>query len=304
MTQTPLKKKTTGLGRGLSALLEDADEVQGNISPNNSDKPLGSISLIPIASIEANPFQPRTEFDIKALEELAASVAIHGVIQPITVRKMGYDKYQIISGERRTRAALMSGLTQIPAYVRTANDQGMLEMALIENIQRSDLNAIEIAMSYQRLLEECSLKQEELGERVGKDRTTVTNYLRLLKLPEEIQLGIKQGVISMGHARAMINMEDESAQMAMFREIIDNKLSVRAVESLVKEKKSAPDSTEKATYINGTDWDPEIDRITEEFHKKLRAAVHLKNGVKGKGKIVISYKNRDDLQRILSLIGE
>lgn len=304
MTQTPLKKKTTGLGRGLSALLEDADEVQGNISPNNSDKPLGSISLIPIASIEANPFQPRTEFDIKALEELAASVAIHGVIQPITVRKMGYDKYQIISGERRTRAALMSGLTQIPAYVRTANDQGMLEMALIENIQRSDLNAIEIAMSYQRLLEECSLKQEELGERVGKDRTTVTNYLRLLKLPEEIQLGIKQGIISMGHARAMINMEDESAQMAMFREIIENKLSVRAVESLVKEKKSAPDSTEKATYINGTDWDPEIDRITEEFHKKLRAAVHLKNGVKGKGKIVISYKNRDDLQRILSLIGE
>lgn len=304
MTQTPLKKKTTGLGRGLSALLEDADEVQGNISPNNSDKPLGSISLIPIASIEANPFQPRTEFDIKALEELAASVAIHGVIQPITVRKMGYDKYQIISGERRTRAALMSGLTQIPAYVRTANDQGMLEMALIENIQRSDLNAIEIAMSYQRLLEECSLKQEELGERVGKDRTTVTNYLRLLKLPEEIQLGIKQGIISMGHARAMINMEDESAQMAMFREIIENKLSVRAVESLVKEKKSAPDSTEKSTYINGTDWDPEIDRITEEFHRKLRAAVHLKNGVKGKGKIVISYKNRDDLQRILSLIGE
>ena len=304
MTQTPLKKKTTGLGRGLSALLEDADEVQGNISPNNSDKPLGSISLIPIASIEANPFQPRTEFDIKALEELAASVAIHGVIQPITVRKMGYDKYQIISGERRTRAAVMSGLTQIPAYVRTANDQGMLEMALIENIQRSDLNAIEIAMSYQRLLEECSLKQEELGERVGKDRTTVTNYLRLLKLPEEIQLGIKQGIISMGHARAMINMEDESAQMAMFREIIENKLSVRAVESLVKEKKSAPDTSEKSTYINGTDWDPEIDRITEEFHRKLRAAVHLKNGVKGKGKIVISYKNRDDLQRILSLIGE
>ncbi len=304
MTQTPLKKKTGGLGRGLSALLEDADEVQSSATPSNNEKPLGSISLIPIAAIEANPFQPRTEFDIKALEELAASVAIHGVIQPITVRKMGYDKYQIISGERRTRAALMSGLTQIPAYVRTANDQGMLEMALIENIQRSDLNAIEIAMSYQRLLEECSLKQEELGERVGKDRTTVTNYLRLLKLPEEIQLGIKQGIISMGHARAMINMEDESAQMAMFREIIENKLSVRAVESLVKEKKSAPDSSEKSTYINGTDWDPEIDRITEEFHRKLRAAVHLKNGVKGKGKIVISYKNRDDLQRILSLIGE
>ncbi len=304
MTQTPLKKKTTGLGRGLSALLEDADEVQGSVNPNSSDKPLGSISLIPIAAIEANPFQPRTEFDIKALEELAASVAIHGVIQPITVRKMGYDKYQIISGERRTRAALMSGLTQIPAYVRTANDQGMLEMALIENIQRSDLNAIEIAMSYQRLLEECSLKQEELGDRVGKDRTTVTNYLRLLKLPEEIQMGIKQGVISMGHARAMINMDNESLQMAMFREIVENKLSVRAVESLVKEKKSAPDSTEKSTYINGTDWDPEIDRITEEFHRKLRAAVHLKNGVKGKGKIVISYKNRDDLQRILSLIGD
>ncbi len=293
------KKKSVGLGRGLSALLENADADQNQ---TNQEKALGSISLIPISAIEANPFQPRTDFDINALAELAMSIELHGVIQPITVRKMGYDKYQLISGERRTRAALQNGLTQIPAYIRTANDQGMLEMALIENIQRSDLNAIEIALSYQRLLEECSLKQEELGERVGKDRSTVNNYLRLLKLPEEIQAGIKQGKITMGHARAMINMEDPAMQQALFREIIENKLNVREVEAIVKEKK-LPGKSEYLP-LAGTDWDPEIDRITAAFHEKLRASVHLKNGQKGKGKIVISYKNREDLERILNLIND
>jgi ParB family chromosome partitioning protein len=215
---------------------------------------------------------------------------------------MGGDNYQIISGERRTRAAMMSGLTQIPAYIRTANDQGMLEMALIENIQRSELNAIEIALSYQRLIEECSLKQEELGERVGKERSTVTNYLRLLKLPDEIQIGIKEGKISMGHARAMINLPTEEHQMALYRDIIENKMSVRDVESAVKEKKQNPEKD--FGLITGTDWDPEIDRITEELHRRLKSAVHLKNGSKGKGKIVISYKNREDLERILELIHE
>jgi ParB family chromosome partitioning protein len=299
MTQTPLKKKPAGLGRGLSALLESAD------SDNNTGSnaiTLGSIAMIPISNIEANPFQPRTDFEPQALEELASSIGIHGVIQPITVRKMGGDNYQIISGERRTRAAMMSGLTQIPAYIRTANDQGMLEMALIENIQRSELNAIEIALSYQRLIEECSLKQEELGERVGKERSTVTNYLRLLKLPDEIQIGIKEGKISMGHARAMINLPTEEHQMALYRDIIENKMSVRDVESAVKEKKQNPEKD--FGLITGTDWDPEIDRITEEFHRRLKSAVHLKNGSKGKGKIVISYKNREDLERILDLIHE
>lgn len=288
------------MGRGLSALLNDAAEVN---STNNIDNiNAGSVAMIPVSSIEANPFQPRTDFEPRALEELASSISVHGLIQPVTVRKMGFNNYQLISGERRTRAAMMAGLTQIPAYVRTANDQGMLEMSLIENIQRSELNAIEIALSYQRLMEECELKQDELGERVGKERSTVTNYLRLLKLPEEIQLGIKQGHIGMGHARAMISMEDPNAQMQLFQEIIANNMSVRDVETLVKETKKNPSSTPTYSSVSGTDWDPEIDRISESFSEQLKAAVHLKNGIKGKGKIIISYKNREDLERILSLI--
>jgi ParB family chromosome partitioning protein len=293
---TQVIKRKTGLGRGLSALLENADQDKNGTQESN---PLGSVSLVSLSDIEANPFQPRTEFDEIALEELCQSIQVHGVIQPITVRKMGYDKYQLISGERRTRASLKAGLTQIPAFVRTANDQDMLEMALIENIQRSDLNAIDVAMSYKRLIEECSLNQDELGERVGKDRTTVNNYLRLLRLPEEIQLGIKQAKVSMGHARAMINMDSLQDQLELYQEIIENNLSVRDVEGLVKAKKSGPTDS---FAINGTDWDPEIDRITEAFYKKLNAAVHLKSGSKGKGKIIISYKNKEDLERILNLI--
>ncbi len=293
---TQVIKRKTGLGRGLSALLENADQDNNGIQESN---PLGSVSLVSLSDIEANPFQPRTEFDEIALEELCQSIQVHGVIQPITVRKMGYDKYQLISGERRTRASLKAGLTQIPAFVRTANDQDMLEMALIENIQRSDLNAIDVAMSYKRLIEECSLNQDELGERVGKDRTTVNNYLRLLRLPEEIQLGIKQAKVSMGHARAMINMDNLNDQLDLYQQIIENNLSVRDVEGLVKAKKSGPTDS---FAINGTDWDPEIDRITEAFYKKLNAAVHLKSGSKGKGKIIISYKNKEDLERILNLI--
>ena len=299
MTKPPVKKKSPAMGRGLSALLDDASEV---LNKNNDDIGAGSVAMIPVSAIEANPFQPRTDFEPRALEELASSISLHGLIQPVTVRKMSFNNYQLISGERRTRAAMMAGLSQIPAYVRTANDQGMLEMALIENIQRSELNAIEIALSYQRLMEECDLKQEELGERVGKERSTVTNYLRLLKLPEEIQLGIKQGQIGMGHARAMISMEDPEAQMRLFQEIIENKMSVRDVETLVKETKKDPSNAPSYSSVSGTDWDPEIDRISEPSSEKLKAAVHLKNGVKGKGKIIISYKNREDLERILDLI--
>lgn len=299
MTKPPVKKKSPALGRGLSALLDDASELT---TRNKEEISAGSVAMIPVTAIEANPFQPRTDFEPRALEELASSISLHGLIQPVTVRKMGFDNYQLISGERRTRAAMMAGLSQIPAYVRTANDQGMLEMALIENIQRSELNAIEIALSYQRLMEECDLKQEELGERVGKERSTVTNYLRLLKLPEEIQLGIKQGQIGMGHARAMISMEDPESQMRLFQEIIENKMSVRDVESLVKETKKDSGQLPSYSSITGTDWDPEIDRISEAFSERLKAAVHLKNGIKGKGKIIISYKNREDLERILDLI--
>ncbi|MFN5251772.1 MAG: ParB/RepB/Spo0J family partition protein [Bacteroidia bacterium] len=290
----PVKKKS-GLGRGLSALLENADTDV----TSRELRPLGSISQIPLNEVEANPFQPRTDFKQEELEELASSIKVHGVIQPITVRKMGYDKYQLISGERRTRAAILAGLTKIPAYVRIANDQDMLEMALIENIQRSDLNAIEVAMSYKRLQDECNLKLEELGDRVGKDRTTVNNYLRLLKLPDEIQVGIREGKISMGHARAMISMDDMAEQIELFHHILEDNLSVRMVETLVKEKKNGS----KADFaITGTDWDPEIDKIRETFADKLKAAVHLKHGGKGKGKVIISYKSMQDLERILGLI--
>lgn len=302
------KKKNPALGRGLSALLGDSVETETALGSLGTS--VDGISLIPINAIEANPFQPRSNFRPEELEELAASIGIHGVIQPITVRKMGRNNYQLISGERRTRAAMMSGLTQIPAYVRTANDQGMLEMALIENIQRSDLNAIEIALSYQRLLEECDLKPEELGERVGKNRSTVTNYLRLLKLPDTIQLGIIQGEISMGHARAIINAGSEEQQVEIFNQVIENNLSVRDVEALVKNNKiSSTNGTSanpsKGAYTpGGTTWDPEIDRITEEFHRRLKAPVHLKTGKKGGGTVVISYKSVEDLQRILNLLNE
>lgn len=291
----PVKKKV-GLGRGLSALLENADT---DITSRES-RPVGAVAQIPLDQLEANPFQPRLDFDPVELEELASSIKVHGVIQPITVRKMGYDKYQLISGERRTRASILAGLEKIPAYIRVANDQDMLEMALIENIQRSDLNAIEVAMSYRRLLEECSLKHDELGDRVGKDRSTVNNYLRLLRLPDEIQAGIKTGKISMGHARAMINMDDVADQLELFHQIMEENLSVRAVESLVKDKKNG---TKSAISKLGTDWDPEIDKITEQFHNKLKTPVHLKNSPTGKGKIIISYKNRDELERILKMMG-
>ena len=291
-------KKKAGLGRGLGALLENANT---DITTSLGNATAGNVAMIPISSIEANPWQPRSEFEQNALNELADSIKIHGVIQPITVRKMGYDRYQLISGERRTRASLLGGLTEIPAFIRVANDQDMLEMALIENIQRSDLNAIDVALSYKRLLEECNLKQEELGERVGKDRTTVNNYLRLLKLPEPIQRGIQLGKVSMGHARAMINMDDAVAQMELYEQIIREELSVRDVESLVKAKKNGETV---GMSVNGTDWDPEIDRITAAFYEKLRAAVHLKTSGKGKGKIIISYKSKEDLERILGLISQ
>ena len=293
MSATP--KKKGGLGRGLSALLENADT---DIT-SKEVRPAGGISQIPISQIEANPFQPRTEFEAVALEELASSIRVHGVIQPITVRKLGYDKYQLISGERRTRASILAGLERIPAFIRLANDQDMLEMALIENIQRSDLNAIEVAMSYRRLLDECNLKQEELGDRVGKERSTVNNYLRLLRLPDDIQAGIKTGKISMGHARAMINMDDMADQLELYQQILEENLNVRDVEALVKDRKAG---NRGGVRTLGTDWDPEIDKITDRLHKARKASVHLKNNHSGKGKIIISYKNREDLERILTLV--
>lgn len=287
--------KRNALGRGLSALLEDA---KTDITATNAI-PINSINEILISQIQGNPFQPRTEFDESALKELAESILTHGVIQPITVRKMGYDAYQIISGERRTRASLLAGLTKIPAFVRVANDQEMLEMALIENIQREELNAMEIAFSYKRLLEECSLTQEELADRVAKNKTTVINYLRLLKLPANIQLALKENKISMGHARAIINVNDETKQQLLFEQMLANELSVRDVESLVR---STNNSEKKVTSIKKSKLEEYLE-YQQLLTKKFNSKVAIKADEKGRGAIKISFKSQAELQRILDLLG-
>lgn len=226
-------KKRNALGRGLGALLQDSESVNNdNIT---SLQTLNTMSEIDIRAIEVNPFQPRSYFDTDALNELAESIRVQGIIQPITVRQLSRDQYQLISGERRLQASKIAGLRTIPAYVRTANDQQMLELALIENIQRENLNSIEIALSYQRLISECNLKQDELGERVGKNRTTVNNYIRLLKLPPEIQVALRDNKISMGHARAIINIEHVDTKLSIFRKIMEEDLSVRKVEEIVRD---------------------------------------------------------------------
>ena len=290
--------KKSALGRGLSALLEDAGtDITAGIDSSAATKVAGGVSAIPISSIEINPFQPRTHFEQQALEELSASIKSLGVIQPITVRKMGYDKYQIISGERRFRASQLAGLTEIPAFIRIANDQSMLEMALVENIQREDLDAIEIAISYQRLVEEVKLTQEELSERVGKQRSTVANYLRLLKLPPEIQLAIRDKKISMGHARTLINIEDPAKQKETFNQIIEKELSVREVEDVVRGlkkqvKKTAPSPKLALSF--------EFPKITEDLSRLMEAKVKLKSTRAGNGTITIQFNSERELKNILS----
>ncbi|MDH3711151.1 MAG: ParB/RepB/Spo0J family partition protein, partial [Cyclobacteriaceae bacterium] len=224
-------KKRNALGRGLGALLDDSITFEAPQSLAKS--PPRNMAEIPLEYITSNPFQPRTDFDMQALKELAESIKVQGIIQPITVRKLSNNNYQLISGERRLQASKIAGLSSIPVYIRTANDQEMLEMALIENIQRENLNALEIAISYQRLLSECNLKQEELGNRVGKNRATVNNYLRLLKLPPDIQIGLRDKKISMGHARSLINVDNIEVQLDIYRRIIKEDLSVRKAEALV-----------------------------------------------------------------------
>src|SRR6187551_1941760 len=231
--------KKKALGRGLSALLSDNEEdeklnveISTDVIPST---PANGMSEIQVSEIEVNPFQPRTHFDQEALKELAESIKVHGIIQPITVRRLSRNQYQLISGERRFQASQLAGLKSVPAYIRLADDQQMLEMALIENIQRENLNAMEIALSYQRLLTECNLKQEELGERVGKNRSTVTNYLRLLKLPPDIQIAVRDNRLSMGHARAIINVDMPDQQLYIFKKALGEELSVRKVEELVRE---------------------------------------------------------------------
>ncbi|TCC98003.1 ParB/RepB/Spo0J family partition protein [Pedobacter psychroterrae] len=304
-------QRKTGLGRGLSALLDDTDNVnppkngisnitetrtEANVTAGPANNNIGHIN---ISEVETNPYQPRTEFDQMALNELADSIKIQGLIQPITVRKQPGGKYQLISGERRLRASKLAGLTQIPAYVRTANDQQMLEMALIENIQRENLNAIEIALSFQQMLDECNLKQEQLGERVGKNRTTVTNYLRLLKLPPAIQVSIRDQKISMGHARALISVEQADKQLFIHNEIIEKGLSVRKVEELVRNINTV-EVKPKAKQPAGTRF--EHQKLQRDLAAKFATRVKLKVGENGKGAIEIPFVSEDDLNRILELL--
>jgi len=289
--------KRNGLGKGLSALLKDAAT---DITTTEA-APVNATNEILISQIQANPFQPRTEFQDEALNELAESIRLHGVIQPITVRKIGYDQYQIISGERRTRASILAGLTKIPAYVRVANDQEMLEMALIENIQREELNPIEIALSYKRLIDECSLKQEELAERVSKNRTTVINYLRLLKLPDSIQRALKEGRISMGHARAIINVDDPQKQEWMLEQMLANELSVRDVESLVRENNTAKEAKGKTVTTGKSHV---LTDVQKKLSEQLNARIVIKSDDNGRGAIKIAFRSQADLQRILNLISE
>ncbi|NOS91955.1 MAG: ParB/RepB/Spo0J family partition protein, partial [Cyclobacteriaceae bacterium] len=250
--------------------------------------------------IETNPFQPRQHFDQEALKELSESIQVHGIIQPITVRKLARNQYQLISGERRFQASKLAGLTSIPAYVRSADDQQMLEMALIENIQRENLNPIEISLSYQRLITECNLKQEELGERVGKNRSTVTNYLRLLKLPPDIQIALRDNKISMGHARAIINVDNPDSQLFIFKKILSEDLSVRKVEELAREllsKKQSPETVK--TEANGVT--KEINNLQSRLSSHFGTKVSVKSDGK-RGDIRIPFLSIEDLNRILDIL--
>lgn len=292
--------KKMALGRGLGALIEDNKTFE----PERDFHPTSTMNEIDIAGIESNPFQPRTTFDDTALEELAASIKELGVIQPITVRKIAEDRFQIISGERRCKAAKLAGLTRIPAFVREANDQEMLEMALVENIQREDLNPIEIAISYQRLIEECRLTQEEMSSRVGKNRATISNYLRLLKLPAEIQIGLRDRRISFGHARTLINIEDPRTQTKIYFQIINEDLSVRKVEAIVREINNPPaESTiAKSKPSSEQELGGDFREFRQRFSEKINAKVDVKRDEKGRGKIIIPFDSDDDFFRIKQVL--
>jgi len=299
-------EKRNVLGRGLSALLNDdsvntvlTSNKEVSAKPEVNDMNLSSISEIKLKEIEVNPFQPRTEFDEQALLELADSIKLQGLIQPITVRRVNAHAYQLISGERRLRASKIAGLTQIPAYVRQANDQQMLEMALIENIQRENLNAIEVALSFQRMIDEVGLKQDELGDRVSKNRSTVTNYLRLLKLPPDIQASIRDGQITMGHAKAIITVIDPVAQLYIHKQIIQQGLSVRKVEEMVRELQR---STPKKEGKKPEELSFQVKKIQDDLASKFGTMVKIKMVNGGKGAIEIPFLSADDMGRILEML--
>lgn len=290
-----MTKNDKPLGRGLGSLLGGAEIP---VRANNSYA-VGNNSFIKLDSIEVNPYQPRTYFDEQALQELSQSIRTYGLIQPITVRPIENGKYQLISGERRFRAAKLAGLTEIPAFVRTVDDVQSVQMALVENIQRSDLNAIEVALCYQLLIDECHLKQEELSDKLGKDRSTISNYLRLLKLASETQIAVRDKKISMGHARALVVVEDEELQNKIVREIIRDGLSVRQTETLVK--KYLSDSQNKKTKVKITLSD-EVRSFQSDFSKKLQTKVKIKKDISGKGTLVIPFESDAELKRIMGLL--
>jgi ParB family chromosome partitioning protein len=292
--------KKQALGRGLSALLKDPENDIQSVHDKNADKVVGNIVELEIDAIEINPFQPRSNFNEESLQELASSIRELGVIQPITVRKTDFNKYQLISGERRLRASKLAGLEVIPSYIRIANDNESLTMALVENIQRHDLDPIEIALSYQRLIDEIQLTQEQMSDRVGKKRSTIANYLRLLKLDPIIQTGIRDGFISMGHGRAIINIENLDIQTDIYQKIVSQNLSVRETESLVKNYQDSlkPKTVSKAKTVSFKVKEEEKKVITDYFGAK----VDVKTAGNGKGKITIPFHSEEDFNRIIKLM--
>lgn len=281
--------KKPALGRGLSAILQNSET---DVTSART-APAGSVSEILLTSIETNPFNPRTSFEKEALFDLRESILEHGIIQPLTVRKMGYNKYQLISGERRYRASQLAGLKKVPAYIRIANDQNMLEYALVENIQREDLNAIEIALSYERLLSECELTQEELSEKISKSRSNIANYIRLLKLPSEIQAGLRDRQISMGHARALLAIDSAEEKLIQFRAILADKLSVRAVEERVKNEKSKSTNTSKVHPALET---------KKDLSKYYDTPIKISQSANGSGKILMNFSSEEEFQRLIKLL--
>ncbi|UZR94743.1 ParB/RepB/Spo0J family partition protein [Chondrinema litorale] len=292
------ERKSLSLGKGLGSLLSDAPKKEDNTPKSPAD-----IYRVPVDQIETNPFQPRQDFDEEALKELADSIETHGIIQPITLRKLSEKEYQIISGERRWQASKIAGLVEIPAYVRTANDQQMHEMALIENIQRENLNPIEIANSYQRLISEFNLKQEELGDRVGKKRATVTNYLRLLRLSDDVKAALRDGKISMGHAKELINIENIDQQIFVLNKIIEEGLSVRKVEALARELKKGKEVKPVAEKKPASEFEQEIKLLQSKLSSQFSTKINIQTKGKDKGEIKIPFHSVDDLNRILELLG-
>ena len=294
-----MNAKKNALGRGLSALIEES------VVPEEIVEAIQATNEVELSLIEVNPFQPRLDFDAEALADLSLSIKQLGIIQPLTLRRLDNGRFQIIAGERRFRAAKMAGLTKAPAFIRSADDQAMLELALVENIQRSDLNAIEVAISYQRLIDECNLTQESLSDRIGKKRATVANYLRLLKLPAEIQNGIRNEQLSMGHARAILALSGVHEQVALFQRVVIENLSVREVEEIIRrtnepqpvvqEKTSSP----KAPVASNSQ---EYEDLRHHLSKHFSSSVDFKRTPNGNGKIIISFKNDEDLERILSVL--